>query len=745
LLHPELDALASSGPHTASCDNPIHTAGPHHLAYVIYTSGSTGNPKGVAVPQVAVTRLVLGTDYVQLGPDDVVAQASNHSFDAATFEIWGALLNGAQLAFVPHDDLLCPTALEQRIVETGINTMFLTTALFNEHSARSPAMFRHLDHLLFGGESADLAAVRRVLTAGAPRRLLNVYGPTETTTFATWHPIAESDTTIPIGRPIANTVCRVLDAQRQLTPPGVVGELFIGGVGVARGYLNRPELSAERFVADPFRPAERLYRTGDLVRYRRDGSLEYLGRADRQIKLRGFRIELGEVEAALCRLPAVAQAVVDLQDAPSGDKRLVAYVVPAGDSDAMGQVHLQQQLAAMLPPYMVPSVVVALTAMPLTPNGKVDRAALPRPEQGQATGQTDEDDELLQQLKAEWMQVLGVPTLSVDDSFFDLGGHSLLAIRLLDAVERRFGRKLALASLFDGPTVRRQAALLHSAETSSSGCVVTVQPEGERAPLFFVSGFGGAILPFHALSRHLGTEQPLHVLDINSLRCLANRSPTLEEMAREMMADMRRLQPQGPYRLAGFSLGGKIVYAMAQQLLAEGEAVALLALLDCAAPGFPRLLPFLTRVGAHLRHAFAKDPGDAAAYVVQRIRRLSKYVGVDNTVEPTVFKSHQMVDRSATLVRDIESRAKPVYDAWSAYEPGPYAGRITLIRALRRTIEPGVDDSDPKMGWERLAAGGVDVATLDCEHVAMLDAEHAPALARVLGSLVEPACQIGER
>jgi amino acid adenylation domain-containing protein len=747
LLHPQFDARSASAsqPDEHPGSNPPCPAQPHHLAYVIYTSGSTGSPKGVAVPQVGVTRLVLGCDYVRLGPDDVVAQASNHSFDAATFEIWGALLNGARLAFVPHDELLCPTALERRIVETGINTMFLTTALFNEHSARSPALFRHLDHLLFGGEATDVAAVRRVLQAGTPRRLLNVYGPTETTTFATWHEIAAAEAPIPIGRPIANTVCHVLDALRQPVPPGVMGELYVGGVGVARGYLNRPELTAERFVPDPFRPGERLYRTGDLVRYRRNGALEYIGRADRQVKLRGFRIELGEVEAALRGLPEVDQAVVELQPGPSGDKRLVAYAVPAADQPTPAAEHLQRQLAATLPPYMVPAVFVTLPAMPLTPNGKIDRAALPPPEDRPAAGRAEVEDPLQRQLKAEWMQVLGVSSLSVDDSFFDLGGHSLLAIRLLDAVERRFGRKLGLASLFDGPTVRRQAALLRSAETSSTGCVATVQPHGERAPLFFVSGFGGAILPFHALSRHLGADQPLHVLDINSLGCLEDGSATLDEMAREMVADMRRLQPQGPYHLAGFSLGGKIVYAMAQQLHAVGEDVALLALLDCAAPGFPRLLPFLTRVGAHLRHAFAKEPGDAVAYVAERFKRLRKYVGVDDTVEPTVFKSHEAVDRSAALVRDIESRARPVYDAWAAYEPAPYAGRITLIRALQRAVEPGVDDSDPQMGWGPLAACGVDVATLDCEHEAMLDAKHAPALARVLGNLLDPARRNGNR
>jgi thioesterase domain-containing protein len=525
----------------------------------------------------------------------------------------------------------------------------------------------------------------------------------------------------------------------------VPGELYIGGAGVARGYLNRPDLTAERFVPDPFRPGHRLYRSGDLVRYRHDGTLEYIGRADRQVKLRGFRIEPGEIEAALRRLPAVAQAVVDLQCGPSGDKRLVAYVVAAPEQMPLDAAHLQQQLAAALPPYMVPAFIVVLPALPLTPNGKVDRTALPPPDPAHDASPAEDEDDLLRQLKAEWMQVLGVASLGIDDSFFDLGGHSLLAIRLLHAVERRFGRTLGLASLFEGPTVRRQAALLRAADASNSGCVVTVQPHGERAPLFFVSGFGGAILPFHALSRHLGADQPLHVLDTNSLRCLADGRPSLEEMAREMVADMRRAQPRGPYRLAGFSLGGKIVYAMAQQLCQEGESVALLALLDCAAPGFPRLRPFLWRVGAHLKHAFTHDPGNAAAYVIERVKRLRKYVGAQDTVEPTVFKSHQTVDRSATLVRDIESRARPVYDAWAAYQPAPYAGRITLIRALRRAIEPGVDDSDPLMGWGPLAGSGVQVATLDCAHEAMLDADHAPALAGVLAGLLASVPPEGHR
>jgi len=719
------------------------TARPRHLAYLIYTSGSTGTPKGVAVEHMAIARLVMNADYVRFGPERVIAQASNSSFDAATFEVWGALLNGGRLVIVPKETLLSSAELARCIAQHGIDTMFMTTALFNEHAARAPGLFEPLQYLLFGGEAVDPSAVRRVIEGGAPRHLLHVYGPTETTTFATWfevpHDPSRIGRTVPIGRPIANTSCHVLDAQRELVPPGVPGELYVGGAGLARGYWGRPELTAERFVDDPFRPGERLYRTGDLVRRLDDGSIEYIGRLDRQVKIRGHRIELGEIEAALAREPGIAQCAVDVRDDTPGDKRLVAYVVPSPGAALPPGRELCRRLAAHMPAYMVPAAVVELDALPLNANGKLDRAALPAPDiahEAHVThgGVHDEPaDELERDLQSIWQTVLATQPIGANDSFFELGGHSLLAIKLLDAVERRFGRTLGLATLFEGPTIRGQAALLRRDDAGTpSTCAVAVQPKGGHAPLFFVSGYGGAILPFHTLARELGEQQPLYVLDLNSLPDFDWNAVTIERIAERMVADMRRVQPRGPYHLAGFSLGGKIVYEMAQQLHRAGERVELLALLDCAAPGWPRQRSFPVRVVLHVKHALQREPRDALAYLLQRVRMLKKYLGFAERENRSVFKTHDIVDPSATLVRTIEARAQPIYQAWEAYEPGWYPGRMTLVRAEVRELRPGVVMDDPQMGWGPLIGGGVDVAGLHCGHTQMLDAAHAPALAALL-------------
>ena len=319
----QLDALAATlaGESTA---NLQHATSGESLAYVIYTSGSTGTPKGIGIPHVAVGRLVQDTDYVALGPSDRIAQASTMAFDAATFEIWGALLNGAALVGVPRDTLLSPPELASFLREQKITTLFLTTALFNQVALASPSAFSPLSTLLFGGERVDPARVRDVLQAGGPRRLLHVYGPTETTTFATWHRVDEvTGETVPIGKPIATTTSYVLNDEMRTVPAGVPGELFVGGPGLARGYLNDAAMTAERFVPNPFGEG-RLYRTGDHVVERRDGSVEFVGRIDQQIKIRGFRVELGEIQARLLEHRSVAQAVAVFRN-----DRIIAYIVVA--------------------------------------------------------------------------------------------------------------------------------------------------------------------------------------------------------------------------------------------------------------------------------------------------------------------------------------------------------------------------------------------------------------------------------
>ncbi len=436
---------------------PSRASSGRDLAYVMYTSGSTGRPKGVCIPHRAILRLLVNTNYVELGPEDRIAQASNASFDAATFEIWGALIHGGRLVGLDKDTLLSPRGLAAALREQSVSILFVTTALFNQVAAEQPEAFGSLRQLMFGGEAVDPRAVRRVLAAGAPRRLLHVYGPTECTTFASWHlvkEVAEGATTVPIGRPLANTTLYILDAWRQPVPVGVVGELFIGGPGLAHGYLHQPELTEEKFVDSPFEPSARLYRTGDLARFRPDGSVEFVGRADTQVKIRGFRIELAEIETILGGHPAVRESVAVVREEGPGGKQLVAYVV-ARPGTTVVAAELRAFLAGRVPEYMVPAAFVALEALPLTPNGKVDRRALPAPrweEEGAAPSTETE-----RRLAALWSDVLGVAGVRRHQDFFELGGHSLLATRLATRIEESFGVALPLRVLFERTTVARQA------------------------------------------------------------------------------------------------------------------------------------------------------------------------------------------------------------------------------------------------------------------------------------------------
>jgi amino acid adenylation domain-containing protein len=423
------------------------------LGCVIYTSGSTGTPKGAALPQRGIVRMVRDTDYLSIGPDDVVTQTASASFDAATFEIWGALLNGARLRIVAREVTLAPDALAREIVEQRVSVLFLTTALFNQVARERPRAFAGVRAVLFGGEAADADAVRSVLAHGAPGRLLHMYGPAENTTYATWHLVErlEADEwTVPIGRPIANSTCYVLDAQGRPVPPGVPGDLHVGGDGLARGYLGRPDLTAERFVPHPFtdEPGARLYRTGDRVRQRPDGSLEFLGRFDHQVKVRGFRIELGEVEAVLAAHPAVKDAVVVARE-DGGERRVVAYAVSADPAAGPEPGGLRAWLKDRLPPWAVPA------ALPLTANGKLDRRALPAPEQAAADApMVPPRDALEEALSAAWRDVLKLERVGIHDNFFELGGHSLSLVRLHGRLRDVVApRELTVVELFEHPTV----------------------------------------------------------------------------------------------------------------------------------------------------------------------------------------------------------------------------------------------------------------------------------------------------
>ncbi|MHC5744030.1 MAG: non-ribosomal peptide synthetase [Nostoc sp.] len=431
-----------------------------NLSYVIYTSGSTGTPKGVAVNHQAVNRLVLNTNYIQLTADECVAQAANIAFDAATFEIWGALLHGAKLVIITKSVLLIPEEFAVNIRKHQISVLFLTTALFNQLASVVPQAFSSLRYLLFGGEAVDPKWVLEVLDKGAPQHLLHVYGPTENTTFSSWYLVEDLATTaitIPIGRAIANTQIYILDQNLQPVPVSVPGELYLGGAGLAQGYFNRPELTKEKFIPNPF-DNSKLYKTGDLARYLADGNIEYLGRIDNQVKIRGFRIELSEIEVVLSQHGDVQVSCVIVREDTPGDKRLVAYVVAHQDCKPTIS-ELRQFLKAKLPDYMLPNAIVILESLPLTPNGKVDRRALPTPDlhserQDKFVAPRNPIEEMLALL---WTQVLKVELLGIHDNFFELGGHSLLATQLVSRIRNVFKVELPLRELFARATVAELA------------------------------------------------------------------------------------------------------------------------------------------------------------------------------------------------------------------------------------------------------------------------------------------------
>jgi amino acid adenylation domain-containing protein len=713
---------------------------PANLAYVLYTSGSTGRPKGVEISHSALLNFLLSMQREPgFSATDVLLAVTTVSFDIAGLELYLPLISGGQVVIAGREDTRDPALLLERLRDSRCTVMQATPATWR---ALILAGWRGDPNLkvLCGGESLPRDLAKDLLSRC--RELWNMYGPTETTIWSTIHKVLPSDNPVPVGLPVANTQIFLLDASRNLVLPGAVGELYIGGAGLARGYLQRNALTEERFIQSPFDASSRLYRTGDLARWRADGILECLGRIDNQVKIRGFRIELGEVETVLAAHTSVKQCVVVAREDIPDNKLLVAYF-EMEDGHAPPPVgELRAHLKAKLPEYMVPSAFVALDRLPLTPNAKIDRKALPHPDAGRIEAEADfiaPRDPLEQALANIWLKVLRVDRVSVRDNFFEVGGHSLAAVTLLLEVRKLTGNDLPLATLFQAPTVEALANLLRNNDWKPSwSSLVPIQPAGSKPPLFLVHGAEGNVLLYQGIAQHLGPDQPVYGLQSRGLNGTGPFPTGVSQMAAEYIKEIMAVQPEGPYFLGGYCLGGSIAFEMAQQLSAMGENVELVVLLDTY--NYSAASSLQARLLAPA-HALQNLWFHAMNLLSLKARDRGKFLREKLDIELTRLRIrlhasyHALRQLGGTEsqhdyphLRIIRANHKAAF----TYVPSPYSGRVAVIRPKAYFL----GFTDPQYGWDEVVSEGLEIYELPVYPKGMLIDPFCRSLATTLTTLL---------
>ena len=672
------------------------------LAYVLYTSGSTGRPKGVEIPHAALVNLLMAMQQAPgFGRGETLLAVTTLSFDIAALELWLPLVSGGTILLVSRDIAIDMAALAGLVETARPDVMQATPATWRgliEAGWQGDPRLR----ILCGGEAMPRVLAEKLLPrAGA---LWNMYGPTETTIWSTVARIEPGPGAIPIGRPIANTRIRILDAAGNDLPTGAIGELLIGGRGVARGYRGRPDLTAQRFVEHQ---GERLYRTGDLARWRADGVLECLGRTDHEEKIRGFRVAIEEVEGALARLPGVSAAAVRAWPDTSGERALAGYIVGTGEPAAW-----REMLGATLPDYMIPTRFVVLDTMPLTPNGKADRNALPEP--GAAIGNRAEppataDEERLATI---WRDVLKIDTVSRRDDFFDLGGHSLLVARLLRRIEADYGIKVPMAALFRAPRLADMAELIASGRDIESPVMAPIQPLGSETPILWLDGGS----TFRPLAERLGTDQPFFGISIDVVLNAAGGCPKrIEDVAALLVAAIREIQPTGPYRLGGWCTSGIVAYAVAAQLRAEGEDVPLLMLIHAFHPVKARSIGgtrfFLSKLRFHIDQSMRQPQGKRWRYFLDRLQGMSDAAALAGGREAVLQPALRSALDRITL----------------RYTPPSYDGTVMLFQPAEH---PGVLDFVDD--WKSDVTGAFSSHIIAGGHRTMLEPPYVDSLAATL-------------